>query len=193
MLLNRPLQPTHDTSTHEPLDFWARNSRCGRPLDVSPTEIGFFRAAPDHLAAIRSQLGTRLTARLQLRSSRTRHSHAPFDPREPSTACFDGAPLARRFRPSFRVGERPLTPPVAPRSRSGNPACFEEPGPLLPPSRQRERLSRPRAPFLDKCSQECCFRRRSGLREPATDLAALPPTIRLPTLLHPPSALAWEG
>jgi len=79
---------------------------------------------------------------------------------------------------------------------SGNPACLEEPGPLPPSSRQRERFSRPRAPFLDKCSPtrlECCFRSRSGLWEPATDLAALPPTIRLPTLFHPPGALAWGG
>jgi hypothetical protein len=70
--------------------------------------------------------------------------------------------------------------------RSGNPDCLEEPEPLPPPSRQGEQFSRSRAPFLDKCSQERRFRSCSDLREPATDLAALPPTIRLPTLFHPP-------
>lgn len=71
---------------------------------------------------------------------------------------------------------------------------LEEPGPLPPPSRQGERLSRPRAPFLDKCSQGgLAFARTSGLREPATGLAALPPTIRLPTLFHLPVCSRMGG
>jgi len=39
-------------------------------------KVEFFRASPDHLAAIQPRLGTRLTARLQLRSVRARSSSA---------------------------------------------------------------------------------------------------------------------
>jgi hypothetical protein len=67
----RPLQPNHDTSTRGPFDYRARNLRCGQPPDASPTEIEFFLAAPNHLAAIQPRLGTCLTTRLQLRSCRT--------------------------------------------------------------------------------------------------------------------------
>jgi hypothetical protein len=39
-----------------------RSAGTAQPLDASPTEVEFFRAAPDHLAAIRPRLGPRLTA-----------------------------------------------------------------------------------------------------------------------------------
>lgn len=78
---------------------------------------------------------------------------------------------------SWRTGSD--APCRAPR-RPGNPGAFEEPEPLPPAPRQGGRLSRPRAPSLDKCSLEVAFaiprfagspppisrlcRRRSGFR-----------------------------
>jgi hypothetical protein len=188
----RPLQPTHDTSTREPLDSRSRSLRCGRPPDASPTEIGFFRAAPNHLAAIRSRLGTRLTARLQLWSSRARRlralrpvgrEHRLVGRRHPGPA----------LSAELQIGERPLAPPVAPRSppeirlaprnhdRFHRPLVKENgfPGP--------ERLSSTSAPrsaafaVAPVCGNpppisRLCHR-RSGFRRSFTL----------------PSALAWEG
>jgi len=64
---------------------------------------------------------------------------------------------------------RPLTPPVAPRD---HPLLSdrEAPGPLPPPSRQRERLPRSEAPSIDKCSPP-----RFRGREPATVPTTSPP------------------
>jgi hypothetical protein len=64
----RPLQPTHDTSTRGPFDFRAHGlRRTDRRMLPLPVRARFFRATPDRLAAIQPRLGTRLTARLQLR------------------------------------------------------------------------------------------------------------------------------
>jgi len=103
----RPLQPTYDTSTRRSLGFRTRNSRCGRPLDPSPTEIGFFRAAPNHhlAAAIQLRLGTRLTARLQLQPSRTRRSLGLSTIGNASTTKVGDATLARRCRPSAELAD----------------------------------------------------------------------------------------
>ena len=61
------------------------------------------------------------------------------------------ASLAWRFQPRPEPTIRPLTPPVAPRE---NPllSVRETPESLPPPARQREQLSRPEAPSVDKCS-----------------------------------------
>jgi hypothetical protein len=94
----------------------------------------------------------------------------------------------------LRVGERPLTLPVAPRA-------LRKPGWL---SRNQNRchrphvnvsgLSRPRAPFLDRCSQERRFRSCSpvcGSPPPISRLCHRRFGFRRSFTL--PSALAWEG
>jgi hypothetical protein len=106
-------------------------------------------AASDHLAAIRPQVEQRLTARLQLRTVRLRPSiHLSRRKRAPLES---GASLPRRSRPRTGPAIRPLTPPVAPRVRPFR-GVRRAPGPLPPPSRQRERLPRSEAPSIDKCS-----------------------------------------
>lgn len=87
------------------------------------------------------------------------------------------ASAPRRFRPRARPGNGPLTLPVAPRLAQ-SPERFAMPEPLPPTARQRDRLCRPGAPSLDKCSPE---------REPATGPTALPPMVRLPALLRSPT------
>jgi len=106
-------------------------------------------AASDHLAAIRPQVEQRLTARLQLRTVRPRPSiHLSRRKRAPLES---GASPPRRSRPRTGPAIRPLTPPVAPRVRPFR-GVRRAPGPLPPPSRQRERLPRSEAPSIDKCS-----------------------------------------
>jgi hypothetical protein len=58
----------------------------------------------------------------------------------------------RRSQPRSELTTKPLTLPVAPRERPDEPSGREEPGPLPPPLRQQERLSRPEAPSIDMCS-----------------------------------------
>jgi hypothetical protein len=88
----RPLQPTHDTSTRGPFDFRARNLRCAdRRMPPAPVKVRFFRAASDHLAGIQPRLGTRLTARLQLRPL-AHGSASPFGWTSPSSASWTVPP-----------------------------------------------------------------------------------------------------
>jgi hypothetical protein len=87
------------------------------------------------------------------------------------------------FSTACGADDRPLTLPVAPRS-TWKPKLCEEPGPLLPPSRQRPRLSRPRASSIDRVPPAGSLSRVPAIWGPATDLAALPPTIRLPALVR---------
>jgi hypothetical protein len=96
----RPLQPTYYTSTRGSLDFRARSShRADRQIPPRPVRAGFFLAASDRLAAIQPRLGLRLTARLQLRSSRFM---APWPSGSMDTRHLisSGATLAWRCRPS---------------------------------------------------------------------------------------------
>jgi hypothetical protein len=129
----RPLQPTHDTSTRGSFDFRAHSSRCAdRRILPRPVRAGFFRTASDHLAAIQPRLGARLTARLQLRSSRFM---APLASRlggcqTPVTRCHPGLALSA----THRVGERPLTLPVVP---------LETPARAVVPKRNQNRFHRP--------------------------------------------------
>jgi len=69
------------------------------------------------------------------------------------------ATSARRSQPRLKRKTRPLTPLFAPRERPGKPRSLTEGlGPLPPPLRQQERLSRLEAPFIDMCAAH--FRRR---------------------------------
>jgi len=91
---------------------------------------------------------------------------------------------------------RPLTLPVAPRSLPE----FGEPRAL---SRSQDRFRRslvketdfPDPKRLPSTGAPKSIRSRdsTGLREPATGLAVLPPTIRLPALFHLSDALARKG
>jgi hypothetical protein len=167
----RPLQPTHDTSTRGSFDSRARSFHCVRPLDASSTEVEFFRAAPNHLAAIRPRLGTRLTARLQLRIV----AHTPLAP--PLGGRERGRRRWRRHPDSalsaeLGVGKTTSDAPCRAPRLSGSPDAVRNQNRFHRPLVNDDGLSRLRAPFLDKCSQERRFRDGSGLREPATDLAA---------------------
>ena len=94
----------------------------GRALDGARLSFGRFIHGASLLVGVKSRASAR----------RRRLSTAAF-----STAC--GA------------DDRPLTLPVAPRS-TWKPRLVEEPEPLPPPSRQRRRLSRPRASSIDRVS-----------------------------------------
>jgi len=80
----------------------------GAQLALCPTagcfpdpRAGFVRAALDHLAAIQSRLGTRLTARLQLRPIRSRLPC--LSAKDPGAAVDGGAASAWRYRPRARL------------------------------------------------------------------------------------------
>jgi hypothetical protein len=81
---------------------------------------------------------------------------------------------------------RPLTPPVAPRE-SPLLSLHRAPGPLPPPSRQRERLPRSEAPSIDKCSLPL------SRREPATVPIALPPRAGFRRSFAPPAVLTGRS
>jgi hypothetical protein len=156
-------------------------------------KVGFSRATPDRLAAIQPRLGARMTARLQLRPSRSRLRLAfrlGGCRGSPMRRSHSGLALSATHRAGDRTSDAPCRAPRDPRCW---PGVREEPGSLPPPPRQKGQLSRPRAPSLDKCSQDDRSRDPSVLREPATDLAVLPPAIRLPTLFCASSALAQRS
>lgn len=113
---------------------------------------------------------------------------------DPGTA-FWRRHLGLAFSAMREADVRPLTLPVAPRSL---PEC--EPRTL---ARNQNRCHRPlvkeddfhdpkRLPSTG-APESTRSRDPTGLGEPATDLAALPPTIRLPTLFHLSDALARKG
>jgi hypothetical protein len=97
-------------------------------------------------------------------------------------AC--GAPPPRRFRPRTGSANLPLTPHVVEPLRGRKPRGVTRPEPLLPPPRQRPRLPRSRAPFLDECSLGAAFTEpRTRARHPSLDFAiqaGLPTLFRLP-------------
>jgi hypothetical protein len=159
-------------------------------------------AAPSHiepkLHVAQPQVDARLTARLQLRSRRP-----PPASEETSRAPRERSCLATALSAACQAGDRPLTLSVAPRfwiSTNGHPDAgdqLEEPAPVPPHPRQKERHPRRRASSIDKCSQE----RLSPIgsvplgtgREPATEFAVLPPRLRLPTLFRPLSLSRWRA
>jgi len=181
---HRLLQPTYDTSTRTiarlPSPQLAPRRpppRCAR--SVSPDAIR--RAASDHLAAIRPQVEQRLTARLQLRTSRPRPSL--FFEEETSPARWRSF-LCAAFSAARKAGDpasdapcRAPRPPVFRRLRSArtaSTACASTHAafPIRSAFHRRVRSS--------------CF--RGGA--PATVPAALPPrsgfrrSFALPMLSH---------
>jgi hypothetical protein len=131
------------------------------------------------------QVDTRLTPRLQLWSCRP-----PPASEETSRAPRERSCLATALSAACQAGDRPLTLSVAPRF-SGNPEEFEEPAPVPPHPRQKERHPRRRASSIDKCSLDLLS--PTIEREPATDFAVLPPRLRLPTLFRPLSLSRWRA
>jgi len=133
--------------------------------------VEFFLASPDRLAATWPRLGTRLTARLQLRSVRARFSFA-FRLRRSGRRLAGAATSAWRFRPCARLTSdlwRSLSRPAAIRR---NPDAFEEPGSLPPSTRQGGWLSRSEAPSLDRLLPgRAALATRLVWWEPATGLA----------------------
>lgn len=96
------------------------------------------------------------------------------------------APLTTAFSALARLDESTSGALVAPRvsltsawTSQTKPRRPEAPSPIPPPLRQQERLSRPKAPSIDKVLPAIFH------REPATGPAALPPEVRLPTLFRP--------
>jgi hypothetical protein len=147
---HRPLQPTHDTCTREPLDFRARAPlgrvpTTGNVLDrdrVLPRGVGppFGKPTPAGCALDGTPPASALCASA-LSAVRGRLRAPPIGRRLPDTAL-----SAVR-----KAGEGPLALPVAPRVAARvNPGAHEEPGPFPPPPRQGGRLPRPEAPFIDK-------------------------------------------
>jgi len=203
----RLLQPTYDTSTRRPFDFRARGISPRRPPSSSlaaqqPTGGGPPRPRSSLRGARssfddRTPAGTRLTARLQLRPFRTRALSLCLSAGERRAPIpFSGRRhLAAACWAADEADERPLTPPVAPRAAHRNflRSRCEEPEPLPPLPRQGERLSRSEAPFIDGLLPRTRFRDALLVWEPATGLAALPPTIRLPALCHLRGAHAPRG
>ena len=80
----------------------------------------------------------------------------------------------------------PLTPPVAPRSLPDEPGCIRGTRTASPALSSKRTAFPAQGVFPRQVLPGGRFRGHSDLREPATDLAVLPPTIRLPTLFHPP-------
>jgi len=175
---HRPLQPTFDTSTQQSFDSRARSFRAATPSVMRPEREphAIRTAASDHLAAIRPRVEQRLTAPLQLRTNNLRPSiHLSRRKRAPPES---GAALPRRSQPRTGPVIRPLTPPVALCIRL-LPDVHRAPESLPPPSRQRERLSRPEAPFIDKCSLDSAC--AEGARHRTHGFATVG---RLPTLFR---------
>jgi len=158
-------------STRERGAFAARPT----PRDVATQRIGPHRPrgqAPSHLAATRPQVDARLTARLELRFRRARFS---VFRREPDTVM-SGIPVPRRFRPRARLAAETSDAPC--RVSVGSVTrTIGEPEPLSPPSRQGGRLSRLRAPSVNRCLRSPLSRNsenpppipRLCRRDPASD------------------------
>jgi hypothetical protein len=135
----------------------ARREPC-RPRDL-PTEIRRLprrRAISSRSSTVaQPQVDARLTTRLQLRSCRP-----PPVSKETSRAPRERGCLATALSTACQAGDRPLTLSVAPRfwiSTNGYPDAgdqLEEPAPVPPHPRQKERHPRRRASSIDKCSQD---------------------------------------
>lgn len=135
-------------STPEP-----RSVRCGDRLravlqGLSPRVRR--SAAPDRLAAIRPQVEKRLTAVLQLRSLR---AHPSFIKEETRSAGRRRCPIAAysaEKRAGEEISDAPCRAPLArPETRTRS---AENQDRFHRSHVNEEQLSRPRAPFIDKCS-----------------------------------------
>lgn len=116
-------------------------------------------AAPRSLAAARPHVGTHLTVRIELRSHHAQAISFLGWHRAPLRAAL---PLPRRCRPRARLVMSTSDAPCRARRSPGNPSCHRKPGSLLPPARQCQRLSRPRAPSIDRCPLAPAFARLIG-------------------------------
>jgi hypothetical protein len=147
---------------------------------VSPDAIR--RTAPDRLSAIRPQVEQRLTAPPQLRTNPLRLSLLLS--RRRRAPLFGGRFLFAALSAARRLVVRPLTLPVAPCVVTQRKTLSDSraPGPLPPPARQREWLSRSEAPSVDKCGSPSAFLPR-GAPITAMQLVAAD---RLPTLFRSP-------
>lgn len=168
---HRPLQPTYDTSTRAIVRLPSPRLAPRRPPPLcaqglkSPSAIR--RAVSDHLSVIRPRVEKHLTMPLKLRFGSLT---LPLRYEEETSA----APIWRRYPAAAlsaapRAGD-PTSDALCRTSLQPMTGARKAPGSLQPPPRQRERLSRPRAPSINKCPLSCCNR-----REPATFLTALPP------------------
>jgi len=187
----RFLQPTYDTRTRMiarfPSPDGARPSMTEPHEPTSRSPPARVDSAPDHLAAIQPRVGARLTALAQLRIARSQalpleRDGARADP------PFGGATLPRRFRPRAGSAKRPSDAPCRTPLVVGpeGPTVHEAPEPLLPPSRQRGRLSRLEAPSIAECPAAAVNDHQARHRargfatvEPASDALSLPLDSRL--------------
>lgn len=123
-----------------------------RPLGLNTRAL----AAPRSLAAAQPHVGTHLTVRIELRSHHAQALSFLSWHRAPLRAAL---PLPRRCRPRARLVMSTSDAPCRARQSPGNPSCHRKPGPLLPPARQCQWLSRPRAPSIDRCPLAPAFAR----------------------------------
>lgn len=161
----------------------AREYRADRASFRSKSETA--EAPGRFLTVAQPRVDARLTSRLQLQSYRP--------PLAFEKTC--GAPrlvgLSGRGVISHVPGWRPTSDaPCRASTSPGNPSGLEEPAPLPPPPRQKERSLRLRAPSTDKCSQERLP--PHPLKEPATVIGILPPQSSFRRCFAP-AALALEG
>ena len=147
--------------------------------------------APCCLAATRPQIDVRLTAYIELRLHRSQPRPISGQGRAPLRVVLPCRGFVDRAQGWRRT---PLTLPVAPRERSETRASFEEPGPLPPPSRQRERLDPAQSVFhRQSAPQSSAFAEVSLGREPATGPPALPPGPGFRRFFATRNALAPSG
>jgi hypothetical protein len=170
-------------------DRYRASLRLTRRCASTPLAI----AAPCCFAATRPQIGVRLTAytELWLRRSQPR----PHFWGGPSTTP-GGAPVPRFYRPHARLtADASDTPCRAPRVPGKTRASFEEPGPLRPTARQRERLNPAQSVFHRQCApkKKSAFAKNSLGREPATGPPALPPGPGFRRFFATRNALAPSG
>ena len=107
--------------------------------------------APSCLAATRPQIDVRLTAYTELRLHRSQPPPISGQGRAPLRVVL---PVPRLCRPRARLAadasDAPCRAPRAPEPKLE--PHFEEPRPLLPPSRQRERLTPAQSVFHRQCA-----------------------------------------
>jgi len=128
--------------------------------------------APCCLAATRPQIDVRLTAYTELRLRRSQpRSHFWGGP----STTPGGAPVPRFCRPHARLTTDASDAPCrAPRVPGRTRASFEEPGPLRPPARQRERLNPAQSVFHRQCAPK-----RNPLSRKTRWVGSPPPVPRL--------------
>ena len=193
----QPLQSTFDTSTRESFDFRAR-------LAPPVRESGALTAGcfPDRDRVLPCGAGPPRGNPAPAGCALDGASPASIDTRTISPSCRPEewvtvavTTLARRFRPSIQgwrsTSDAPCRSPRGIRAETRivtkNQDRFRRPHVKEDGIHGPERLPSTAAPKTSRS------RDASDWREPATGVAALPPTTRLPTLLHLPDALARRG